>query len=249
MFASDPLIDERTPVNSANLAEFQRIYYYFIDHYSDHKANVLDYGCGTGYGTDILAKKYSHVVGADVDVDTIIGCKQNFRCANLDFIQLTPHRQPFPNETFGYICSFQVLEHIKPNDALEYLNNIWRMLKPGGIALVTTPRSENYQNGHSGNLYHIKEYTFSELNALIRSSLIACNFSISVIPDVLPTRIHHQINRFFSGNYVARLFARTIAIFLRFANRLDIVRYSDIKLEDHGLKTPGSYLALISKPL
>jgi SAM-dependent methyltransferase len=57
--------------------------------------------------------------------------------------------------------SFQVIEHIE-NDFL-YLKEIHRVLKPGGVALITTP---NRKMSLSRNPWHVREYLADELNAL-----------------------------------------------------------------------------------
>ena len=59
--------------------------------------------------------------------------------------------------------SFQVIEHIE-NDSL-YLKEINRVLKPGGMALITTP---NRKMSLSRNPWHIREYLSDELSSLAR---------------------------------------------------------------------------------
>ena len=60
--------------------------------------------------------------------------------------------------TYDCIVSFQVIEHIQ-NDVL-YLKELHRVLKPGGIALLTTP---NRKLSLSRNPWHIREYLAAEL--------------------------------------------------------------------------------------
>ena len=57
--------------------------------------------------------------------------------------------------------SFQVIEHIQ-NDGL-FLEEIYRVLKPGGSALVTTP---NIRMSLTRNPWHVREYTDQELSAI-----------------------------------------------------------------------------------
>jgi len=64
---------------------------------------------------------------------------------------------------YDFVVSFQVIEHIE-NDAL-YLKEIYRVLKPGGTALITTP---NRKMSLSRNPWHIREYLPDELSALAR---------------------------------------------------------------------------------
>jgi SAM-dependent methyltransferase len=59
------------------------------------------------------------------------------------------------------VLSFQVIEHIK--DDLLFLKEIYRVLKPGGKALLTTP---NRSKSLTRNPWHIREYTSTELSLL-----------------------------------------------------------------------------------
>jgi 2-polyprenyl-3-methyl-5-hydroxy-6-metoxy-1,4-benzoquinol methylase len=72
------------------------------------------------------------------------------------------------------IVSFQVIEHIK--DDLAYLKEIYRILKPGGVALISTP---NIKKTLTRNPWHIREYTPSEFKNLI--SKVFTNFQLKGI--------------------------------------------------------------------
>jgi SAM-dependent methyltransferase len=62
------------------------------------------------------------------------------------------------------VVSFQVIEHIQ-DDRL-FLNEIFRVLKPGGLALLTTP---NRLKSLTRNPWHIREYTAQELTTLAKT--------------------------------------------------------------------------------
>ena len=70
--------------------------------------------------------------------------------------------------------SYQVMEHIHPDDAIEQLRNIHNALAPGGIYLCVTPSRLN--GPHDVSRYfeqkarglHLKEYTYTELDRLFR---------------------------------------------------------------------------------
>ena len=67
----------------------------------------------------------------------------------------------FKDNSFDTILSFQVIEHIK-NDKL-FIKEIYRTLKPGGIALLSTP---NINMTLTRNPWHVREYTSNELKKL-----------------------------------------------------------------------------------
>lgn len=66
------------------------------------------------------------------------------------------------NNSFDFVISFQVIEHIQNDSA--YVKEIHRVLKPGGKFIVTTP---NKPMSLSRNPWHIREYTISELKTLL----------------------------------------------------------------------------------
>lgn len=81
---------------------------------------------------------------------------------------------PVPEGSVTVAYSYQVMEHIHPDDAIEQLRNVYRALARGGIYLCVTP---NRLNGpHDVSRYfdqvarglHLKEYTLSELDRLFR---------------------------------------------------------------------------------
>jgi len=138
-------------------------YEFALDYVKNNK--VLDYGCGTGYGTYMLAKSAQTVVGVDVSDEAIDYAKENFVSDNLLFKSI----DEIGVEKYDVIVSFQVIEHV-PNDKA-YLKKIKGLLNPGGVLLLTTPnkqgRAFNYIQ-KPWNKYHLKEYTAKSMNNLIK---------------------------------------------------------------------------------
>jgi SAM-dependent methyltransferase len=81
---------------------------------------------------------------------------------------------PVPPESVTLAYSYQVMEHIHPDDAVEQLQNIFRALAPGGVYLCVTPSRLNGPHDVSRYFdsvargFHLKEYTFTELAELFR---------------------------------------------------------------------------------
>lgn len=121
------------------------------------KGNVLEVGCGEGYGSKLLApyaEKYTAV-----DKFEALN-KENLK--DIDFIQMNVPLLPnFKDNTFDTVVSFQVIEHI--DDDLKFVSEIHRVLKPGGTLIMTTP---NIKMSLSRNPYHTREYKVNELKAL-----------------------------------------------------------------------------------
>lgn len=123
--------------------------------------NLLEVGCGEGRGVAWLmpkVEKFSAIDKIDAVVESL---KRKFPQANFISGNIPP--LPYDDNTFDCVVSFQVIEHIA-DDHL-YLKEISRVLKPGGLALITTP---NRPMSLSRNPWHEREYTADELTSLAK---------------------------------------------------------------------------------
>jgi SAM-dependent methyltransferase len=126
------------------------------------KCNLLEVGCGEGRGIDWILPRVSQYSAIDKIEPVIAELKAKYPTANF-FSGNIPPLSVFADNSFDSIVSFQVIEHIE-NDKL-FLKEIHRVLKPGGIALLTTP---NRPVSLSRNPWHIREYTAHELTSLAK---------------------------------------------------------------------------------
>ena len=101
---------------------------------------VLDYGCGTGYGSRHLARVAESVTGVDVSTSAIDYARSRYPGDRLSFDVIRPVEQgplPFADASFDAVVSFQVIEHVPSPDL--YLAEAARVLRTGGLFLCATP--------------------------------------------------------------------------------------------------------------
>jgi len=127
------------------------------------RGDVLEVGCGEGRGIDWIidfAKSFTAIdkIGPVIEELKEKYPKGKFLSGNI------PPLTVFQDGAFDRVISFQVIEHIQ-EDRL-FLNEIFRVLKPGGLALLTTP---NRLKSLTRNPWHVREYTAGELNDLAKS--------------------------------------------------------------------------------
>lgn len=102
--------------------------------------SLLDCGCGSGTITLGLAEVVSpgNVVGIDIGEDPIGHARSRAsdqKVDNIHFKVASLYEIPFEDETFDVVFSHNVIEHLlKPLDAL---NEMYRVLKPGGVIGIT----------------------------------------------------------------------------------------------------------------
>lgn len=122
--------------------------------------NIIELGSGEGYGIQILAPLAQHYLAVD-KFDTDISGHVNVEFRK----QLLPSLAGIADNTFDYAVSFQVIEHIQ--DDITFIQEIHRVLKPGGTLMLTTP---NRPMSLTRNPWHIREYTAAELAAIVGTS-------------------------------------------------------------------------------
>lgn len=124
--------------------------------------DLLEVGCGEGRGIDWLMPHIKSYTAIDKIAPVVEGLKQKYPQATFHSGNIPP-LSVFESNRFDSLVSFQVIEHIEDDN--QFLSEINRVLKPGGIALLTTP---NRPKSLSRNPWHIREYTAQELTDLAK---------------------------------------------------------------------------------
>ena len=96
-----------------------------------HNSSVLDLGCGEGL-LGLLKRKGISLTGVDLSTDLLATARRNgydVACV----AQLTA--LPFPDSSFDYVTSLDVMGHIPFAEKNVVLGEIKRVLRPGGVTL------------------------------------------------------------------------------------------------------------------
>ena len=121
--------------------------------------DVLEIGTGMGYGVDVIAPAAKSFTTIDKNVPEF----ENELPANAKFRQMVVPPLDFADESFDYVVSFQVIEHIE-QDA-DFVREVSRVLRPGGKFIVSTP---NAPMSLTRNPWHVREYKADELESLLK---------------------------------------------------------------------------------
>jgi ubiquinone/menaquinone biosynthesis C-methylase UbiE len=125
---------------------------------------VLEIGSGEGYGIMELAPRAEHYIAID-KYNTQISDKLNVE-NNITFIQANiPPLKGIEDNSVDFVVTFQVIEHIK--DDKQFLREIYRVLKPGGKMILTTP---NILMSLTRNPWHFREYNPDKMREVLESS-------------------------------------------------------------------------------
>lgn len=127
--------------------------------------DVLDAGCGEGYGTALLARSARRAVGVELVHDVYAHAVRTYPEA--EFLQADLCALSLDDATFDVVVSLQVIEHL-PNIG-GYLAEIDRVLRPGGTFICATPNRLTFTPGSDTpvNPFHVIEFSPSELRGLL----------------------------------------------------------------------------------
>jgi len=116
-------------------------YFAFIDRYLkklDKNSRILEIGCGDGFTTYSLSKRYPQFsfTGIDISKKFIDYARNNFKNNNLSFKVSDSLELSFKDNSFDAVISTDVLEHI--SDVPKFLDEYLRVTKKNGLMIIVT---------------------------------------------------------------------------------------------------------------
>jgi SAM-dependent methyltransferase len=122
---------------------------------------LLDCGAGTGLFAEEMAAR-CRVMVLDDHEEALRILRTRFRPEQI--LSLAGDRVPLPDASLEYVTALDVLEHV-PDDAA-VVRGFHRLLKPGGLAVVTVPASMALWSDWDVGLHHFRRYDRAQLRAL-----------------------------------------------------------------------------------
>lgn len=117
---------------------------------------ILDMGCGAGYGSYLMSGAARGVTGVDLSDEAVAHAARRYRASNLRYGTGDVTSLPYRDGTFEAVVSFEVIEHLPEPEKL--VAEAKRVLADGGRFVVSTPDKQTYHNERmSSNPHHLKE--------------------------------------------------------------------------------------------
>jgi 2-polyprenyl-3-methyl-5-hydroxy-6-metoxy-1,4-benzoquinol methylase len=126
--------------------------YHFAEDFVQDK-NVLDAGCGSGYGTHYLAShEAKKVCGIDISEDAIRSAEKNYPHPHLTFIRMDCEHIQLDANSFDVVFSSNMIEHL--HNYHSFLGGIKASLKDNGIFILATPPLYGHEPAEDNPFHH-----------------------------------------------------------------------------------------------
>jgi 2-polyprenyl-3-methyl-5-hydroxy-6-metoxy-1,4-benzoquinol methylase len=144
--------------------------------------DVLDAGCGVGFGAHVLhAAGARRVAGVDAFAGAVVEAREQAQ-PGLEFIVGDVRELPFGEHEFDLVTCFEVIEHVAEQERL--LDELARVLRPGGLLAISTPipGAIALRNPH-----HVAELDPHEFERLLRERFanVALRWQNSAIASIV----------------------------------------------------------------
>jgi len=190
-------LDEKDKIN-----KYSAQLYHFIANSIDLKEkNLLEVGCGRGGGLSYISRYLNpkNSIGVDLNQKAINFCRRNYADQNITFLQGNAQQLKFEDNTFDVVINVES-SHRYPQ-MNKFLNEVFRVLKPGGYFLFADFRLKKEleklnEQFKESNLKVIKQevITVNVLEALKLSSVETENLILKIAPKLL-----HGVGRKFAA--------------------------------------------------
>jgi ubiquinone/menaquinone biosynthesis C-methylase UbiE len=130
--------------------------------------SVLDIASGEGYGSALLAKSATSVMGVDIDVESVDHARSQYgHLSNLDFLVGSCDAIPLADTSVDVVTSFETIEHHNQHE--EMMQEIKRVLSVNGLLIISSPNRLVYSDEqHYTNPFHVKELYYQEFLDLLK---------------------------------------------------------------------------------
>lgn len=155
---------------------------------------MLDLGCGTGLFLERRRERFE-TYGADFSAQALAFSRQRGlkRLSRADATAL-----PFADHSFDLVTAFDLIEHVADDRAL--VQEVHRVLRPGGMLLATVPAHPMLWSGHDVSLHHHRRYQRAEFRALFEPTCWEQRRQTSCFTMVFPVAAAVRLGRRLLGS-------------------------------------------------
>lgn len=166
-----------------HLARYEYVSKFIKEQGIDRPLNVLDAASGRGYGSKLLKETLptgSKVVGVELKMPYARKAVEKYNPKNTtplspDYIQGDVKHLPVADNSMDVVSAFEITEHLSKEDQPDFIREIARVLKSGGIGVISVPYPYSLVMNDKGemvkdmssNLHHLHEPSREEMISII----------------------------------------------------------------------------------
>ncbi|MBP6855680.1 MAG: class I SAM-dependent methyltransferase [Candidatus Pacebacteria bacterium] len=168
---------------------------FFLKHALRHankrldRLDVLDVGCGSGAVMEFFNQKGHRVYGVDISPTALAFCEQK----GLTVKEGTATHLPFGDQSFDVVCALDVVEHIAKEE--DVIREIERVLRPGGVGIITVPAHQWLWSYHDELLGHQRRYNKKQLTDVVSPHLDIVHYSWIHATSLVPIIISRLVKK------------------------------------------------------
>lgn len=125
---------------------------------------VLDFPCGSGYGSEILLDAGIYYTGVEYSTTALAYCRARYAHPMVQFIFGDLRNPRLLSDGYDVIACIEGIEHIAQEFQSPLIESFYQALVQGGILIVSTPKRETMENP-----YHEHELSSAEFYGLLTS--------------------------------------------------------------------------------
>jgi SAM-dependent methyltransferase len=166
---------------------------------------VLEAGCGEGYGADVIAGVARRVIALDYDESAVAHVRARYPRVQVTHGNLA--ELPLADSSVDAVVNFQVIEHLWDQD--QFIRECARVLRPSGLLMVSTPNRITFSPGRDTpiNPFHTRELNADELTQL----LAGAGFAIDGMYGVFHGPRLREMDARHGGSIINAQIARAVA--------------------------------------
>jgi len=155
------------------------------------KSIILDIGCGRGEWLELLKENGFYAKGLDLNEVMVRICKER----KLDVVEgeALSFLESVTENSIGAVTGFHIIEHYPFNYLIKLVDEVLRVLKPGGVAIFETPNPNNVLVG-SCSFYLDPTHLKPLPSSLVKLVLESRGFSNIEIINLNPYNDKYRIN-------------------------------------------------------
>ena len=160
-----------------------KIILFAVNQYCPTLKSFLEIGCGTGFVLSAISQKFpeTKLFGSEYFEEGLVFARQ--RLPNAKLSQMDARDIPYKLK-LDAIGAFDMLEHIKEDKVV--LQQIFKALKPGGIAFITVPQHRWLWSVVDDYACHVRRYNANELHEKVYAAGFNIIRSTSFVSTLLP---------------------------------------------------------------